>query len=77
MDKKKEIAKRLAKENGYDSVDFIIKWNNFDIFGANFDNNVDENLIVGLPVFILIDKFLNAHIASNDEWSEFAEYLPD
>jgi len=77
MDKKKEIAERLAKEKGYDSVDFIIKWKNFDIFCANCDNSSDENIFIGLPVFILIDKFLNAHIASDDEWSEFAEYLPD
>ena len=48
----KDIALEFAKSKGFVSVNFWQKWNGFDVFVANHED--DDILIVGYPFFILV-----------------------
>lgn len=74
MGKKNQLDK-IAKENGYYEAVFQANWNGYEVYSAQMKNK-DENPKIGMPVFILY-KSSKARIATNQEWEQFVDVLPD
>lgn len=43
---------QYAKENGFDSANFLTQWDAFEVYEAVFENN-EEAPVIGFPQFIL------------------------
>ena len=44
---------QYAKENGFDTARFLTNWDEYEVYEAVFDNNIEETPIIGFPQFIL------------------------
>ena len=59
----------------FDNIAFECEWNNFNVYKPIFDS--DEGYYIGLPKYILVDRFGNISLAKDNEVYEILDSLPD
>lgn len=75
MDKKKqEMIMAIAKEYGFDTFERIPDWKGYEVYSPYNKNS--KMPFIGQPVFILV-KQGQARVATEEEWGQFIENLPD